>query len=113
MGTESEKPPKCLVCDNEARRRGLCQKHYSSYRRSYLSLPLNLREKFENGLIESGKLAGSRFGGKLEDDEFADFAKEVLKESVSEHDLREVDRQSRVNPAKKAGSVSARKKKSG
>lgn len=54
--TEHVKTGKCLHCDSSAVKRGLCQKHYSQFRRELASKPKSDRNDFEVNLIRDGKI---------------------------------------------------------
>lgn len=74
----------CLICNRKRSKRGLCPKHYERFRRAQQSLPEALKAKFENQLMESGKLLAANYGGKLQDDEFASLAQQLIAESNPE-----------------------------
>lgn len=53
---------KCLLCDEDSHRRGLCSSHYWEYRLLILSTPLNRRHLVEAKLIREGKLRANNQG---------------------------------------------------
>ena len=46
----------CLLCDSEAKRRGLCFAHYQMYRRRLFERPRKDRASFEVNAIREGKI---------------------------------------------------------
>ncbi len=50
------KANKCLHCENEYRKRGLCQKHYSQFLRELNAAPKKDRSNFELNAIQTGKI---------------------------------------------------------
>jgi hypothetical protein len=56
---------KCLLCDCEAKRLGLCTTHYGRFRTALTKLPENDREPFKARLRREGKLLPSRQGQRL------------------------------------------------
>lgn len=79
MRNKTETTKKCLLCDQTAKKRGLCSMHYERFRRASNQLPLHLRKDFEANLIASGKLLPNNPGGKVIDDEFSQIAMDMLK----------------------------------
>lgn len=53
---ERVKACKCLVCDSDAERRGLCFRHYQQYRRTLAEKPRKDRADFEVAQIKAGKV---------------------------------------------------------
>lgn len=65
---------KCLKCDCEVHRRGLCTKHYSQFRTALLERPKKERPAIEAKLIERGDVAKDRQGQRSVVNEFREFA---------------------------------------
>lgn len=63
---------KCLVCENNSAKRGLCIKHYEQFRRRRDSLPPEQQEMWEARLIEANKLLPQKQGNRSKDDAFDD-----------------------------------------
>lgn len=76
----------CLVCELPRKKRGLCAKHYESFRRAKAELPNNLRDQFEKLAIERGVVLPPNQGGKIISTPFLDIAKEILSGDI-QHSL--------------------------
>ena len=71
---------KCLVCENNRAKRGLCIKHYEQFRRRRDSLPIEQQQMWESRLIEANKLLPQKQGNRSKDDAFDEDFEEFLAE---------------------------------
>ena len=59
---ECVKADRCLICDRAAKRRGLCQLHFSQWYSLAKQMAAEERGSFEAAAIRAGKLLPSRQG---------------------------------------------------
>ena len=50
------KAGKCLVCESDATKRGVCDRHYMAFRRMLQSKPTEEQADFEAAAIREGKI---------------------------------------------------------
>lgn len=53
------KQGKCLICERQAKQRGLCHAHYFQFYRAKMSLPKTERVEYERHHIREGRVLAS------------------------------------------------------